>query len=491
MTDVYSMLLIASGVFGGIIIGAVPGLTATMAVALLVPVTYGMPMMPAIALLLGVYVGSISGGFVSAILLNIPGTPSSVATTFDGYPMVQKGEHEKALGLALIASFIGGTFSGFVLMFIAPRLAQYALKFGPFEYFALVVFTFSCVSTFSKSILKSFFAAFLGMSISMIGVGPIMSVERLNFGQVQLAAGFSLMPALIGLFALPQIIKDIRTLTKKHDHIAYKIHPLNLIRCIFLFKDSVKNMVRTAVIGTGIGILPGVGPGLSNIVSYSQAKSGSKNPDEFGKGAPDGVIAAEGANNASMGGALVPMLTLGIPGDAVTLMMMGAFMLHDIQPGPLMFKTNSDIVYTIFVAFLIACMFVLFFQTFFMGLYVKVLNVPKEYLGSVLLAMCVVGSFALNNRMFDVYCFMGFGILGYFLELVKIPNLPVILGLILGPMAENHLRSGLDISDGSLLPLVTRPIPLIFLAMGLLPFFLPLVKSKMAKNKMNKKERQI
>lgn len=242
-------------------------------------------------------------------------------------------------------------------------------------------------------------------------------------------------------------------------------------------------MIRTALIGTGIGILPGVGPGLSNIVSYSQAKSASKNPDEFGKGAKDGIIASEGANNASMGGALVPLLTLGIPGDAVTLMMMGAFMLHSIQPGPLLFKTDNDLVYSIFAAFLIACAFVLVFQLLFMNLYVKVLSIPKEYLGPVILVMCVVGSFTLNNRMFDIWVFLGFGLLGYLLQLVKIPNLPVILGLILGPMAENHLRSGLDLSQGSLLPLITTPIPLLFLIGALFSLVYPVIKNKRLEKK--------
>ena len=332
-----NLFLIAAGCFGGIIVGAIPGLTATMAVALLIPITFGMDMVPAICMLVGVYTGGISGGFISSALLKIPGTPSSIATTFDTYPLVMRGEHSKALGLALLASFFGGTASGVILTLIAPSLAKVAMKFGPFEYFALVVFTFGCISSFSSgTIWKPFFAAAIGVTISMVGSSPVTAVERFTFGLPELGGGFSLMPALIGLFAVPQIMKDVR----RPDPISVgealpRTSPGALLKNLIYFKTSIFNLIRTVFIGTGIGILPGVGPGLANIVSYAQAKSGSKHPERFGTGEPEAIIAAEAGNNSAMGGAMVPMLTLGIPGDPVTLMMMGAFMLHGIQPGPL------------------------------------------------------------------------------------------------------------------------------------------------------------
>jgi len=476
----FNLLLIFGGAFGGVIIGAIPGLTAMMAVALLVPITFGMEMVPAISMLIGVYVGAISGGFISAALLNIPGTPSSVATTFDAYPMVRKGEHEKALGIALFASFFGSMASGAVLIFIAPNLARFALKFGPFEYLSLVLFTSCCVTSFAKgSLVKAFFAVFFGMTLGMMGTSPILQVDRFTFGIDELAGGFAVLPVLIGIFALPQIIKDIQTPFKDtRDSKLYEIRIGRIIRSISYFKASAVNMIRTAAIGIGIGILPGVGPGLSNIVSYSQAKSASKVPETFGKGAPDGVIAAEGANNASMGGALIPLLTLGIPGDGVTLLMLGAFMLHGIQPGPLMFKNNPDVMYAIFISFLSASVIVCLLQMLFMKFYVRVLSVKKQYLIPVLLVLCIVGCYSANSRMFDVWTFFGFGILGYLFEMLAIPILPMILGYILGPMAEWHLRSGLDLSGGRLWPLFTRPIPAFFIAATIFTLLLPLIRKQ-------------
>ena len=469
------ILSIAFGVLGGLFIGAMPGLTSTMAIALLVPVTFAMEPVHGLALLMGVYCGAISGGFVASCLLNIPGTPSSAATCLDGYPMSKKGQAPRALALAAYSSILGGCLSGLCLVVIAPTLADFALRFGPWEYFALVIFTFSCVSSLSSgSTLKSFIAAGLGMTLALVGTDPSNGVVRFSFGFEELESGFNVMPALIGVFAIPQLLEDV-------DEIGAEAH---LIEADIKFSDFMSalkeiwqekiTLIRSTIIGIVIGILPGVGPGLSNVVAYAQARTASKTPEKFGEGVlAEAIIAPETANNASMGGAMIPLLTLGIPGDASTLMMLGAFMLHNIQPGPLLFRDNGDIVYAIFIAYFIAFGFLLVFVHFCLKPIIKAIVTPAQFMIPVLLVLCTVGCYSLNNRMFDVYCFLGFGLFGYVLKQVKFPLLPVILGLILGHMAEQQLRLSLTMGSGSLLPFVTRPISLILLIVSALSLVLP------------------
>lgn len=474
------ILSIAAGVLGGLFVGAMPGLTSTMAIALLVPVTFGMEPVHGLSLLMGVYCGGISGGFVASCLLNIPGTPSSAATCLDGFPMSKNGQAPRALALAGYSSMIGGCLSGVCLVVIAPTLANFALRFGPWEYFALVIFTFSCVSSLSSgSTLKSFIAAGLGLMFALVGTDPSNGVVRFDFGLEDLESGFDVMPALIGVFAIPQLLEDI-------DDIGIEAH---LIACDIKFSDYMSaareiwhhkiEVIRATVIGVVIGILPGVGPGLSNVVAYAQARTASKTPEKFGQGVlPEAIIAPETANNASMGGAMIPLLTLGIPGDASTLMMLGAFMLHNIQPGPLLFRDNGDIVYAIFIAYFIAFGFLLLFLHFCLKPIIKAIVFPAQFMIPVLLVLCTIGCFSLNNRMFDVYCFLGFGLVGYVLKQLKYPLLPVILGLILGHMAEQQLRLSLTLSSGSLLPFVTRPISVVLLLISVVSLLLPYVAAR-------------
>jgi putative tricarboxylic transport membrane protein len=471
-----TILAIAAGVACGLVIGAIPGLTSTMAIALLVPLTYAMDIDFALSLLMGVYCGAISGGLVGAILLNIPGTPASAATCLDGYPMAAKGEAVRALGIAVYASMIGGVLSGMALVFIAPLLARVALSFGPWEYFALVVFTFSCISAMSPKgrAVKAFMAAFIGMALALVGLDEASGQVRLTFGFTALESGFYELPALIGLYAIPQLLRDsddigqdARILKVKYD----------LRRFTGAFREVVSrpyDLGRSTLIGIVIGILPGVGPGLSNIVAYSQARRASRRPEQFGTGTlPEAILSPEAANNASMGGALIPMLTLGIPGDASTLMMLGAFMLHGIDPGPLLFRDHGDLVWVIFLSFFIAFFFCTIFYHFFIPLVVRAISVPRQFVIPVLLILCTVGSYALNNRMFDVYCFLGFGLLGYFLHIARVPVLPVILGLILGPMAEEQLALALAFGQGSVLPFFTRPVSGLILLVAILSLALP------------------
>ena len=469
------ILSIAGGVLGGMFIGAIPGLTSTMAIALLVPVTFGMEPTHGLAMLVGTYCGAISGGLVAACLLNIPGTPSSAATCLDAFPMSRNGQAPRALGLAVYSSVLGGSMSGLCMIVVAPALASVALSFGPWEYFALVVFTFSCVSSLSSgSTLKAFVAAGLGLALALVGTDPVDGMVRFSFEFDGLETGFSVLPALIGVFAIPQLLEDV-------DEIGVKPKMLETRFKLSQFMGAARDLLmckvdlfRSVFLGIIIGILPGVGPGLSNVVAYAQAKNASKTPEKFGKGElPEAIIAPEAANNASMGGALIPLLTLGIPGDASTLMMLGAFMLHNIQPGPLLFRDNGDIVYAIFIAYFIAFAFLLVFYHVFIRVIIKVVVVPRQFMIPVLLVLCSIGSFALNNRLFDVYCFLGFGLLGYVLRQLKFPVLPVILGLILGHMAETQLRLAITLGDGSLLPFLTRPISLVILLSSAASLLLP------------------
>ena len=404
-----------------------------------------------------------------------------MATTFDAFPMVQKGEHEKALGLAVIASFFGGIISAAALITLAPHLAAAAIHFGPFEYFALVLFTFSCISSFvADNLWRPYLAACLGLLISMVGMEPTFGVPRFTGGFNELGGGISMVPTLIGVFALPQILADI----KNADPSPRKFSRISFIRqakTLKFFGSSIGNVLRSSLIGIGIGILPGVGPGLSNIVAYTQAKRASKHPETFGTGEKDGIIASETSNNASMGGALIPLLTLGIPGDSSTLMLVGAFLLHGVQLGPLLFKTQLGLVYTVFGALLIASAVTLVLQLSLMNLYARVLTLKKQYLIPLLLVFCSVGSYALNNRMFDVWVFFVAGLAGFIFEKTRIPVLPLILGFILGPMAEMNFRAGLDITNGSLLPFVTRPVSLMFILASVFFLVAPLLRMRKVK----------
>jgi putative tricarboxylic transport membrane protein len=476
-----TLLGIALGVLGGLVIGAIPGLTSTMAIALMVPITYAMKIDFAVSVLMGVYCGAISGGLVGAILLNIPGTPASAATCLDGYPMAAKGQVLRALGLGVYASMIGGVLSGLALVLIAPLLAKVALSFGPWEYFSLVIFTFSCISAMSQKgrVIKAFMAAFIGLALALVGLDESSGQVRMTFGFTALESGFSVLPALIGLYAIPQLLSDTDDIGRpaKVLKVDYRIREM-----MASFREVLSrkmDLLRSTFIGIVIGILPGVGPGLSNIVAYSQARRASRTPELFGKGElPEAIIAPESANNASMGGALIPMLTLGIPGDASTLMMLGAFMLHGIDPGPLLFRDHGDLVWVVFLSYFVAFAFCTVFYHFFIPLTVKAVSVPRQYVIPVLLILCTVGSYSLNNRMFDVYCFLGFGLLGYFLHIARVPVLPVILGLILGPMAEKQLNLALAFSNGSLVPFFTRPISALILGIAAASLLAPLVFKK-------------
>lgn len=483
-----TILLIFVGVVVGIIFGAIPGLTGTMAVAICVPLTYTMGPIPGISFLIGLYIGSCSGGLISAILLKIPGTLSSIATTFDGAPMAQRGEAGKALGAGVVYSFLGGTFSFLVLFFIAPPIADIAVQFGPIEYFSIALFSLTLVASVSgESMLKGLLAALLGVAISLVGISPIDGLPRYTFGFSELSGGFAMLPTLIGIFAVSELLKTAREgLPKDPDKIAnYKIKGFGFTAKEF--KEQVPNMFRSGLIGTAIGILPGIGGSTSNLLAYIAAKNRSKYPEKFGTGIIDGVVASETANNASIGGALVPLLTLGIPGDGTTAMLLGALMIHGLTPGPLLFTTNGDLIYGIFAALLVANLFMIIVEFLGMRVFVQVLRVPRQFLMPIILVLCAVGTFGNNNRLFDIWVTLAFGVVGYLLSKFNYPLTPVILGFVLGSMAELNFRRGMMLTQGSLLPFITKPISLVFLLAAVLSVVLS-VRKQIKKSRAKKVE---
>lgn len=470
-----TLLIMFGGVFGGLIVGAIPGLTSTMAVALLVPITYGMSANLGLALLVSVYMGSISGGLVAASLLNIPGTPSSVATTFDAFPMTRRGEGGKALAYGIFASFLGSIFGFIALYLLAPVLGTFALRFGPYEYFSLVVFTLTCIVSISrKSLLKGALSALIGLFLSCIGLSQVDGMPRFDFGTDWLQSGFSVMPVLIGMYAISQILNDMAGMYMPMTVMKTDFTVREFFRVAASFRHSVWNVIRSSLIGIGIGILPGTGSGLSNIVAYAQAKNSARDPESFGTGNPDGIIASESSNNAATGGALIPLLTLGIPGDATTLMMIGAFMIHGVQPGPLLMRDHAELVAIIIIAYLVSNFFMLFLQINFIKVVIKALKIPQVVLFPCIIVLCVMGCYALNSSMVDVWIFFFMGIVGYALTKTGFPLLPLVLGLILGRIAEAQFRSAYTMGGDSLAGFLERPIALAFLGISVLSLALSL-----------------
>lgn len=466
------MALIVLGVVVGIIFGSIPGLTATMAVALCIPLTFGMDIIAGLSLLVGLYVGGVSGGLISAILINIPGTPSSVATTFDGSPMAKKGEAGKALGVGIVFSFWGGLLSVFALIFLAPPLSTIALKFGPFEYFAIALFSLTLIASLSgKSMAKGILASLIGMTMAFIGIAPIDGTQRFTFGIDDLASGFDLLPVLIGLFAVTEVMKEAEGCWIKgrtYDAAKHKITLGKIKGFGFTLAEALSqkiNFVRSFLIGLVIGILPGIGGGTSNLLAYAVAKSQSSHPEKFGTGIIDGVVASETSNNASVGGAFLPLLTLGIPGDTVTAMLLGGFMIHGVTPGPLLLTSHGHLVYAIFAALIIAHFVMLVVEFWGLRIFVKALDIPKYILLPIIISLCVVGAYGLNNNITDVWSLLIFGLLGYMLEKGGYPLAPLILGFILGPMVETNLRRGLMHTGGDFMPFLAQPIAATFFAL--------------------------
>lgn len=464
LADPLTLLILLSGLLLGLFFGALPGLSATMAVAILLPLTFAMDPDTGIAMLVAAYIGGVSGGLVAATLLRIPGTPSSIATTFDAYPLAQKGEATKALATGMIASAVGGMISLIVVVAFAPMLARVAIRFGAHEYATLTLAALMLVIVLSQAdLVKGLASAFLGLAVASVGFAPIGATPRLSFGVIDLMAGVGIVPFMVGLFAISQLLRDV---TESSIKIRQNFNIRGTGVRLSEFVANIGNMLRSIAIGIGVGVLPGVGGSVSNLIAYGAARQASKRPEEFGKGALAGVYASESANNASVGGAILPLITLGIPGDGVTAILIGGFTVHGLQPGPMLFQSAPDVVAMIYAAFFVSTIILLAVQLGTIRLFPKVLLVPRHYLLPILAMLMVVGTYAAGNRLFDVWLMLGFGIVGYLFERYGFPLAPMVLGFVLGPIFETNLRRALMYAEGDLTSFVTRPISGVMLALA-------------------------
>jgi len=465
----YPFLWLFVGVASGIFVGAVPGLGGGMLMALTVPLTFSMDSTHAILLLMGMHVGSVSGGLISATLLNMPGTPSALMTTFDAYPMAQKGKPERALTLAIGSSLVGGLISAVFLIGLAPPLSEWAHKFGPWEYFTMVLMALVLIASISQgSLIKGLVASTLGIMAAMPGLNQSDGQLRLTFGLEAMDGGFNLLPVLLGIFVMSQLIKDAVDIDKKPTIIGMKKR--SLFPKISEWKQHAANLIRSSIIGTWVGILPGVGASISSMVSYGTAKTFSKRPEKFGTGHDEGIVASEAANNANAGGALIPLITMGIPGAPVDAILLGAMIMHQIQPGPLLFQTNGQLVWSLMAGYLIANLIMFLIMTLASRQIAKIVKINKAYLIPAVFVFCLIGAYALSNRLFDVWVVLGFGVIGYILDRARFPLGPFVIGFVLAGILEAELRSGLQLSDGSWTPIFTRPIALTFTLISI--FFL-------------------
>ncbi len=471
------LLFIVIGVVLGIMAGAMPGLSPSMGVALLVPFTYAMSPTIALILLVAIYISANYGGSITAVTINAPGTPSAVVTSFDGYPLTKQGKPGMGLGVSLISSTIGGFIGTIILILFSVQLAKIAVKFHPAEYFALAIFGLTTVASLGgKNWLKAFIAALFGLLLNTIGIDPISGVSRFTFGSVHLYDGFSLIPALIGLFALSEVFKQLEEQNFKSRKVELEKTKWPSFLDYWKLKFTI---IRSSVLGTLIGIFPGAGATIASFISYDITKRTSKEPEKFGKGSLDGVAAAEAANSSSVGGALVPLLTLGIPGSASTAVLIGALMIHDLTPGPLLFKNNPEIIYGLFASLLVANLVMLILGLFGSRLWIKVTAIPKKILFPLIFTVSIVGSFAVRYSMFDMIACLGFGIFGWILRRFDYPVAPIILGIVLGNIAETNFRRAVMMGGYGIF--FARIASLLILSLAILSFIIPIIKMRKAK----------
>ncbi len=481
-----TLFLMAIGVFAGLMAGAIPGFTITMAVVLTLPFTFGMSSIQGVAVMVCVLVGGLSGGLMSGILTGIPGTPSSVATTFDGFPMARNGRPGLALGIGVWSSFCGGTISAILLMTLAPQLAKIGLEFHPWDYFALVMFALTITASLSgANLVKGLIAGMIGLLVQTIGEDEIIGVARFNFGNEALLQGFDFLPVLIGLFAFSQLLSDVKDPKSAVESLADSVKTIAVIEhkqaLIEIFKRWTI-VIRSSLVGVFTGILPGAGGSVANILAYDQAKKSSKYPEKFGTGIPDGIIAPEASNNAVEGGALMTLMALGIPGDVTAAVMLGALLIHDVVPSPSFISDEPILAYSIFMAFFIGNFMMLAFQSVTLRMFILVTRVRKYVLASVILALCGIGVFSLHNIEFDLWALFWFGLLGFFMRQFGFPLAPMILGVVLGNIAEINLARAMAISS-DLSIFLTRPWSLLFLLIAFFSIIFPYFRHKRGKTK--------
>lgn len=482
-----NLLYINLGLAAGVVFGAIPGLTATTGICMLLPITFGMDTVPAMLLLLGLYCGGVYGGSITAVLIRTPGTVGAAMTVLDGHPMAVKGHPGKALDTALKASTYGGLLSAVILLFAAPVIAQFAIKFASAEKFALAVFGIVVVSSLNmKNQFKGLISAFLGILVSCIGTDPIEGLSRLTFGSTRMLSGINTIPVLIGIFAITEILnkvhaKDEETVKPEKgfnkEHMTWKE-----------FKSCFTDMTKSAVIGAFIGAVPGTGTGTAATLCYAEAQRSSKTPELFGTGHINGLAAPEAGNNGVTGAALIPTLTLGIPGDTSTAVLLGALAMQGITPGPAVFERQPVLMYTIMLAMFVINVFMFLQGRLFIKAFVNVVKIPAALLNAIIIAMCTIGAYSVNNSIFDVFVMITFAAIGYLMNRVDMPTTPLLMGVILGSMAESNLRRVLAMSNGSWLPLFTKPMSCIILVISILLVLVPLCSKAFHKLRPNREQ---
>ncbi len=459
----FAFALMVFGVVLGIVIGALPGLTGSMGIILLLPLVYKLPADTALVMLCGLFCGAMYGGSISAILLRTPGTPSASATVLDGYPLCQQGKAGKAIGISTTASFFGGLFSTVCLILIAPQLAKVALKFQAADYFSLSIFGLTIMASSSgRNIVKGLISGWFGLLVSTVGIDGIVGVERFSFGNTYLMSGFALLPVLIGVFAVSEVLSEAQETKKAGEIITQQIK--GILPSLGDIKAIAMSVAVGSVIGVFIGIIPGTGGAIACFLAYNVVQRWSKNGDKFGTGEIEGIAAPESANNATTGGALIPMLTLGVPGDVVTSVMLGALILIGVKPGPLLFVEHANVVYAIFSGMIVIQFLMLGFGLLCAKVSPRILKVPNSILMPVIMVLCVIGAYSLGNQLYDVLVALIFGVIGFFMKKYGYPGAPLVLGVILGPMAEDNLNRALLVSGNDWSVLVSRPISAAFLA---------------------------
>ena len=468
-----SLLIIVEGVVLGIAVGVMPGLSATLGVALAAPLTFGMDSSQGLILLLGIYVGAVYGGSISAILLGIPGTPAAVATVLDGQPMSKRGEAGQAIGISTISSFVGGLAGVVMLAVLAKPIGILGLAFGEREYFALGILALTAVAQLSgASFIKGVFSVSIGLFVATIGIDEIHGIPRFTFGDVNLLGGIPYIPVMIGLFAIPETLLSIERLSA----VRPKFPPVErVLPSRKMLAGLLRPVIRSSAIGSVVGAIPGTGADIGAIIAYAQGKSLSKHPERYGTGFPEGIACPESANNAATGGAMVPLLTLGIPGGAVTAIMLGAFMVHGLQPGPLLMADHADLVYTLVLGMGVANLAMLVVGLGAARFFGKVSRMPQALLSPIIILLCISGAFSMRNNWFDVYVMGLSGLFGYAMIKTGIPRPPLVIGMILSGMIESNLaRSVMLCADDPLM--FFTPINTILLIAAVAPFTKPLVK---------------
>ena len=477
-----NLLFCFAGVFIGTLIGVLPGIGPVAAMSLLLPITFNITPEAGIIMLAGIYYGSMYGGSTTSILVNIPGEAASVITCLDGYQMARQGRAGPALGMAAMGSFIAGTAAVLGLMLLAPTMAAFAVKFGPSEYFSLMVLGLTILVWLSQgSVIKALIMACLGLVLGLIGIDSISALPRMTFDQLQLLDGLGLVPIVMGLFGIAEILNNIE---QKLDRDVFQAKVDGLMPTKEDWQRSAGPIARGTVLGFFLGILPGGGAVISSFLSYAMEKRLSKTPERFGHGAIEGVAGPESANNAAAGAGFIPLLTLGIPPNVVMALLLGAFIVHGVQPGPLLMVQQPQLFWGIVASMYIGNVMLLVLNMPLIGIWVQLLKVPYKILFPMILLFCLIGAYSVSNQIFDVYLMLGFGILGWLMKKYGYEPAPLVLAFVLGPMLENNLRKSLIISEGSLLTFVQRPISAVCLALAVVLLVGPLLPSLRKKREM-------